>query len=77
LPAATYLTTPSPLPLLSDVSVIQSPVLAADQAHSRDVVTVTLPLPPVAATDRGPLVSETVHLSPPGPTRLVDDEWQA
>jgi hypothetical protein len=43
----------------------------ADHEHSRDVVTVTLPLPPDAASSGVLFFTETSHLLPLGPMTLV------
>ena len=47
LDATEYVTVPLPVPLLPDVIVIQLAWLAANQLQSPDVVTATLPSPPV------------------------------
>ena len=47
-----YFTVPFPLPLLPDVIVIQLVLLlVAVQLHPLDVVTLTLPLPPLEVKD--------------------------
>ena len=62
LAAAVKLTVPLPLPVLPEVIVIHGELLAAVQVHPVDVVTVTLPVPPVALTFK--LVGETVKVQP-------------
>ena len=46
-----YFTVPFPLPLLPEVIVIQLTLLVAVQLHPLDVITLTLPLPPLEAKD--------------------------
>jgi hypothetical protein len=62
LEAAVSLTVPEPVPV-APVIVIHDALFVVDQVHPADVVTVTLTLPPVAATDL--LVGEIVNAQEP------------
>jgi hypothetical protein len=46
-----YITAPSPVPLLLDVTVNQLVLLIADQLHPRSAVTFTLLAPPLLGND--------------------------
>ena len=51
LPNTEYVTVPLPLPLLTEVIVIQLALVVADQAQPAGAVTATLPLEATAARD--------------------------
>jgi len=55
------------------VSVIQLPSACADHAHSRAVLTTSVPVPPDAGTFAESLVTLTPHLAAEGPTLVLDD----
>jgi hypothetical protein len=64
------LTVAAPWPLVA-VRLTHGASVDADQVQSRDVATVTVPLPPLAGSSDVLLVTEISHFSPDGPVTLV------
>ena len=65
-----------PCPPAADVKASQALSLVASQAHSRSVVTVKTPFPPLEENVLVEADAETTHLLADGPTVLVDAEPQ-
>jgi len=66
-----------PRPLAGDDSDTQGLVIATDQEQSRVVETETVPEPPPGGNDEGDEDTLTEHLSPDGPTTVVEEDPQA
>ena len=65
-----YVTVAAPCPLVA-VRLTHGASVDADQVQSRDVATVSVPVPPLAGTSAVLLVTEISHFSPDGPVTLV------
>jgi len=72
-----YPTAPLPWPVVSPVNVTQAAALAASHVQSRVVVTVRVPLPPVAGIIGGELSTVTWHFDDEGPVTDRSAELQA
>ncbi len=72
LATASNCTAPSPCPLVPDLMLSQALSDAADQAHSRAVVTATWPAPPLEGRGALATLTETAHFdTEPGEVMLV------